>query len=213
VGTTTEVRDGFADVLRVEARPFAEVEREERETYAAGAAAERATHPLLETGNMLNPMQLNAYRAATTTLRFKRVRALVEGKASVLDIGGGEGLIGGQLLRDCGLTTYTGIDLTERFPTQFQRMLDANGLVGAADIEVQTKDLYTLDSEWVARRSPDIALCFEVLEHVPDAESALRTIADSLPEGCERRRGYGVGSPREARHAGSGPPALPQSRE
>ena len=46
------------------------------------------------------------------------------------------------------------------------------------------KDL-PVDQEWVARRRPDIALCFEVLEHVPNAESALRTIVDSLPEGCE----------------------------
>jgi 2-polyprenyl-3-methyl-5-hydroxy-6-metoxy-1,4-benzoquinol methylase len=176
--------DPYAEIRAAESRTYADEARARSAEMKAAAAAEREAYPPLETWPMLPEAQRRVYVADPDTLRCGRTRALVGRDRHVLDIGGGRGYVAGLLLRDSALASYTGFDLWEEFPASFEEMLQANQLEGVTDTYVETKDLYTLNAEWVARRPPNLALCFEVLEHVPDAEGALRVIAASLPVGC-----------------------------
>ena len=140
-------------------------------------------HPPLTRWPIVNDAQYANYSADANTLRRKRICELAGQGKSILDIGAGRGLIGGTVLRDCSPVSYAAIDLSEDFRLSFAQMMEVNNLSPTA-VHVESKDLYTLDADWVGQFSPDIAFCFEVLEHVPDAEKAVAVIADSLPTGC-----------------------------
>jgi hypothetical protein len=58
-------------------------------------------------------------------------------------------------------------------------MAEVNG-IDASGWFLGVKDLYDLTPEWVSRHDPTIVLLLEVLEHLPDPERALRTIADAI---------------------------------
>jgi 2-polyprenyl-3-methyl-5-hydroxy-6-metoxy-1,4-benzoquinol methylase len=180
----TATLDAYADIRDVESRSFGDEGRARLAELKAAAERVRQTYPPLESWPLLSPYHRRVYLRDADTLRCARVRELVGQGTHVLDIGGGRGYIAGLLIRDSSLASYTGFDLSGAFSTSFEGMLEANHLQGIADTHTEVKDLYTLTPEWVARRPPDVALCFEVLEHVPDAERALRVIADSLPVGC-----------------------------
>jgi len=114
-----------------------------------------------------------------TQVRYRRVLDFAMPGDRILDIGVGFGYLACLLLRYTGPKTYTGIDLTQERLDAASRMAEVNGLA-AATMHLAVKDAYDLTPEWVAQHDPDLVLLLEVLEHVPDAEAALASIADCL---------------------------------
>jgi 2-polyprenyl-3-methyl-5-hydroxy-6-metoxy-1,4-benzoquinol methylase len=101
----------------------------------------------------------------------------------VLEIGVGFGQVSGLMMRDTGISGYTGIDIEQHRLDAVHQMAEKNGL-DHLDITTALVDLADLTPEWVAERRPDLIMCEEVLEHVPDAEGALAALSRSMPPGC-----------------------------
>ena len=119
--------------------------------------------------------------------RIRRTLDYVLPGDRVLEVGVGFGYVAGILLRDAGIAGYTGIDLDEHRVVALRQMAETNGLAdgltdgeSARRIEAMVKNIYDLTPQWVAERDPDFVLLAEVLEHVPDAESALAKLAACL---------------------------------
>jgi len=112
-------------------------------------------------------------------VRMRRVLDVVQPGDRVLDIGVNYGYLTGILLRDAGLSAYTGVDLAAHLLDSVRQMREVNGL---ADVpcRLEVQDLYDLTPEWVAQTDPDLVVLLEVLEHVPDAERALARIGRCL---------------------------------
>jgi 2-polyprenyl-3-methyl-5-hydroxy-6-metoxy-1,4-benzoquinol methylase len=112
-------------------------------------------------------------------VRFRRVLDFAMPGDRILDIGVGFGYLACLLLRDTKPKAYAGIDLTQERLDAAARMAEVNGL-SSATMHLAVKDAYDLSPEWVAQHDPDLVLLLEVLEHVPDAEAALASVADCL---------------------------------
>jgi 2-polyprenyl-3-methyl-5-hydroxy-6-metoxy-1,4-benzoquinol methylase len=124
------------------------------------------------------------YEGDNNRLRFRRTLDFVFEGEKVFDIGFGRGYLCGLLLRDRAVAAYHGIDVAPAFVKYVANMIEANGLDGDR-VHVSTGDVYDLDHETVATTGADVVICCEVLEHLPDPEKALRTIADALPAGAD----------------------------
>jgi SAM-dependent methyltransferase len=124
------------------------------------------------------------YQNDHNRLRFRRTLDYVRTGDGVFDIGLGRGYLCGLLLRDAGVDSYHGVDIVAKNVEATRQMVLANGLTGA-DVDVSVGDLYDLTADRVAASRPDLVICCEVLEHVPDPERALRILADTLPDGAE----------------------------
>ena len=107
---------------------------------------------------------------------MRRVLDVVEPGDRVLDIGVNYGYLAGVLLRDGRLSAYTGLDLSEHLLEAVQQMREVNSLTDVP-CKLAVQNLYDLTPEWVAETDPDLVVLLEVLEHVPNAEQALTTIA------------------------------------
>jgi len=112
----------------------------------------------------------------TNQARLSRVLDVVMPGDRIFDIGLGYGYLACLLLRDADIGGYYGIDLTEAQVAATRALAEVNGLAGAP-MRVEVADLYDLTPAKVAERDPDLLLLLEVLEHVPDAELALATLA------------------------------------
>jgi hypothetical protein len=99
----------------------------------------------------------------------------------LLEIGVGFGYITGVLMRDTGISGYAGIDITEKQIAAAQRVAKVYN-VASIPVHLEVVNLYDLTPEWVDKHDPDLVLLLEVLEHVPDAEGALETVARSVRE-------------------------------
>ena len=113
-------------------------------------------------------------------LRFRRTLDFVFNGEKVFDVGFGRGYLCGLLLRDRAIAEYYGIDIVPKFIDCVANMVEANGFDGEK-IHVRIGDVYELNPETVAATGADVVVCCEVLEHLPDPEEALRTMAESLP--------------------------------
>ncbi|HKA69236.1 MAG TPA: class I SAM-dependent methyltransferase [Actinomycetes bacterium] len=116
-------------------------------------------------------------------IRVRRIVDFVLPGDRVLDIGCGRGYLTGVLLRDSPLKSYTGIDILEENFGSARSMIETNGL-GERLAQFERKDVYDLTPDWVAEHDPSLVIMLEMLEHVPDAERALATVARSLPAGA-----------------------------
>lgn len=105
---------------------------------------------------------------------------LVPGE-SVVEIGCGGGFVAAQLLR-AGAGSYRAMDLEPICIRRTTRLLTDLGLDDRVTSVVE-QDLYTLTPPDLAGAS--LVVCSEVIEHVPDPEGALLTIARALPEGAD----------------------------
>ena len=112
----------------------------------------------------------------TNQARLSRVLDFVMPGDRIFDIGLGYGYLACLLLRDSEMSAYLGIDLTESQLRATRAMLEVNGLAGA-QMRLEVGNLYDLTPSRVAEHDPDLLLLLEVLEHVPDAELALATLA------------------------------------
>jgi SAM-dependent methyltransferase len=127
---------------------------------------------------------MSIYQNESNVLRFRRTVDFVRTGETVFDVGFGRGYLCGLLLRDRGVAAYYGIDVVPSFVDYVHNMLDTNGFSGE-NVHVTTGDLYALERETVTATGATVVICCEVLEHLPDPEKALRTLADALPTGAD----------------------------
>jgi 2-polyprenyl-3-methyl-5-hydroxy-6-metoxy-1,4-benzoquinol methylase len=118
------------------------------------------------------------------TLRYRRTMDFAREGDRVFDVGFGDGYLAAQLLLVRKIASYDGIDIVDTKKSRVQRMFAANGL-GDVPIGLEQGDLYELTRERLEGHQATLVYCCEVLEHVPDAEHALRVLADALPEGAD----------------------------
>lgn len=126
-----------------------------------------------------DPWACEVGRTEANRLRFRRMLDLTLPGDRVFDVGSGSGYLACLLLRDGDAASYTGIELSPRKVAVARRLLEVND-VPAERVDNRVGDLY----EVTAADAADATLmtCCEVLEHVPDPESALRILAEALPE-------------------------------
>lgn len=117
-------------------------------------------------------------------LRFRRTLDFARHGEVVFDVGFGRGLLAAQLIKDRGVQTYHGIDIVDRYVPIATDLFHVNGL-SPQSLHLEVGDLYALTRERIASTGATLVICCEVLEHVPDAELALKTLADALPEGAD----------------------------
>jgi SAM-dependent methyltransferase len=151
---------------------------------AASYAHARATVADLLPWRGAGPKARAMYQNDTNRYRFRRILDFVNPGDRIFDIGLGRGYLGGLLLRDSGIASYTGIDIDEKNVIATRSMADANGFAQYL-VDVSVGDLFDLDAERIARSGADLVICCEVLEHLIDPERALNTLAKALPDGVE----------------------------
>lgn len=117
-------------------------------------------------------------------LRFRRTLDFARHGEVVFDVGFGRGLLAAQLIKDRGVQTYHGIDIVDRYVPIATDLFHVNGL-SPQSLHLEVGDLYALTRERIASTGATLVICCEVLEHVPDAELALKTLAEALPEGAD----------------------------
>lgn len=130
------------------------------------------------------PGGLNVHESKTNMLRYRRTMDFVRRGERVFDVGFGRGYLAGLLLRDRQVAAYHGIDIVRANVGSTGKMLAANGLE-SAEVGLSIGDIYDLTRGQVQATGASVLICCEVLEHVPDAERALRTLAEALPDGAD----------------------------
>lgn len=130
------------------------------------------------------PSGMAHFGSDTSKLRFRRTTDFVRPGERVFDVGFGRGHLAGMLLKERELAGYHGIDIVDWHVKAFREMVAANGLEDA-EVGLTIGNLYDLTRKDVEATGASLVICCEVLEHVPDAELALRKLADALPEGAE----------------------------
>ncbi|MFI5428765.1 class I SAM-dependent methyltransferase [Aeromicrobium sp. UC242_57] len=151
------------------------------ETAAWHAYAEDTIGELnytLSTGKELVP------ETKKNRLRFRRTLDFARHGETVFDVGFGRGLLAAQLIKDRGVRRYHGIDIVDRYVPIATDLFHVNGLEPDS-LNLKVADLYQLRREDIEATGAKLVICCEVLEHVPDAELALKTLADALPEGAD----------------------------
>lgn len=120
----------------------------------------------------------------TNRLRYRRTMDFAHEGDRVFDVGFGRGYLAAQLINGRGAARYHGIDIVDTWVEEAHRLIDANGLAGA-DIVLEAGDLFALTQEKIASTDANLVICCEVLEHVDDAELALKILAEALPPGAD----------------------------
>ncbi|MBC7595364.1 MAG: class I SAM-dependent methyltransferase [Kineosporiaceae bacterium] len=126
----------------------------------------------------------SAHESANNRLRYRRMMDFARKGDRVFDVGFGRGFLAAQLIKGSGIACYHGIDIVDEYIPSATTLFANNGLADAP-ITLAKGDLYDLTREKVESTGADLVICCEVLEHVPDAELALKTLSDSLPVGAE----------------------------
>jgi 2-polyprenyl-3-methyl-5-hydroxy-6-metoxy-1,4-benzoquinol methylase len=125
-----------------------------------------------------------AHESKNNRLRYRRMMDFARKGDRVFDVGFGQGFLAAQLIKGSGIAKYHGIDIVDGYVRSATKLFANNGLADAP-IVLEKGDLYDLTREKVESTGADLVICCEVLEHVPDAELALRTLADALPDGAD----------------------------
>ena len=133
--------------------------------------------------SVMPPRRARAYESRTNMTRFARTLEFVRPGDRVYDIGLGHGYLPGVLLRDGQLESYRGVDLVPANVRHTQEVIDNLGAGDRASAAVG--DLYATTRDELTSRGTTLAICCEVIEHVPDPEQALAVLAEALPDGAE----------------------------
>lgn len=149
---------------------------------AARARAAATLTPLI-TGDKVGAYDRKMYVQPSVQARFRRTLDYVLPGDRVLEIGPGRGYLAGLLLRDGQASAYQGIDVVASNIEATRELLELNGLADRATLGLC--DLYDLSYSMVAGFRTDLVVCCEVIEHVPDPERALKTLAAALPTNTE----------------------------
>ncbi len=123
------------------------------------------------------------YESASNRTRFRQTLDFVRPGDRVFEVGPGGGYLAGLLLRDGQIAAYHGIDLQDAPVRRAREFLEINGLADRA--EVSKCNLYDLTRADVEKLGITLLVCCEVLEHVPDPERAMKTLAYVLPAGAD----------------------------
>lgn len=130
------------------------------------------------------PGSMTVPESRVNRLRYRRTMDFAQPGDRVFDVGFGRGYLAAQLIKERGIAAYHGIDVVQGYLKSAHGLFAANGL-SETPIELEIGDLFDLTPEKVAGTGANLMICCEVLEHVDDAERALRTLADALPEGAD----------------------------
>jgi 2-polyprenyl-3-methyl-5-hydroxy-6-metoxy-1,4-benzoquinol methylase len=154
--------------------------RERHRAVDASQYADAMAHlPELKQWSRLPDRNHKVYTSKSDQSRIWRVCQFLSSGDRVLDIGMNHGWTAGVLAQVVRPSAYAGVDLTDGKFDSVREMAEVNG-IDASSWYLGVKDLYDLTREWVEQRNPTILLLLEVLEHVPDPQRALTTIANSM---------------------------------
>ena len=129
-------------------------------------------------------IMVDVEESRTNRLRYRRTMDFARQGDRVFDVGFGRGYLAAQLILGRGVEHYRGIDLVDTWVDEAYRLMKVNGLADA-DVVLEAGDLFALTQETIASSGANLVICCEVLEHVGDAELALRTLAEALPPGAD----------------------------
>lgn len=132
-------------------------------------------------GDLIDASTLRTHQSPRNRARFERLSDYVLPGDSVIEVGCGWGLVGARVLA-AGAGAYRAMDIEAELvdrATQVLRTLGHEDRIGP----ITQKDLYTLTPPDLADAS--LIICSEVIEHVPDPEAALESIARAMPPGAE----------------------------
>jgi 2-polyprenyl-3-methyl-5-hydroxy-6-metoxy-1,4-benzoquinol methylase len=173
------VRQGFAALEGLERLEPATARRLFKDRLEAEARRASETLPVLPKPPRMSDFNYGIMTKETNHTRVCRVLDFVDAGDRVLEIGVGHGYITGMLMRETGLGSYAGIDIKAGQVATARAMAELHR-TGPVPIHLEVKSVYDLTPEWVAKQDPDLVLILEVLEHLPDAEKALATLADCI---------------------------------
>lgn len=131
-----------------------------------------------------NAESVKVHESKNNLLRYRRTMDFARRGERVFDVGFGMGYLAAQLIRERGVASYHGIDIERENAVRAEALFASNGLSNA-DITLEHGNLFDLTREQVASTGATLVICCEVLEHVDDAELALRILADALPDGVD----------------------------
>jgi 2-polyprenyl-3-methyl-5-hydroxy-6-metoxy-1,4-benzoquinol methylase len=175
------VRQGFAALDGLERLDQATARRLLKDRLETEARRAADTLPVLAKEPGATPQNYATMTSETNHTRIRRVLDFVDTDDRILEIGVGFGYITGMLMRETAMSSYTGIDITKRQIAAARRVAKVYN-AASIPVHLEVLNLYDLTAEWVDKHAPDLVLLLEVLEHVPDAEGALATVARSVRE-------------------------------
>jgi 2-polyprenyl-3-methyl-5-hydroxy-6-metoxy-1,4-benzoquinol methylase len=175
------VRQGFAALDGLERLDQAAARRLFKDRLEAEARRAASTLPVLAKEPGATPQNYATMTSEANHTRVRRVLDFVATDDQILEIGVGFGYITGMLMRETAMRSYTGIDITKRQIAAARRVAKVYN-AASIPVHLEVLNLYDLTAEWVDKHAPDLVLLLEVLEHVPDAEGALATVARSVRE-------------------------------
>jgi 2-polyprenyl-3-methyl-5-hydroxy-6-metoxy-1,4-benzoquinol methylase len=178
------VRSQWRALERLERLPEADARRLHAAEYMAQDSDAVAHVPKLKKWPSLPDRSHRVYTGKSNMCRIWRLCQFLSPDDRILDIGMGHGWTAGVLAHVVRPAAYSGVDLTDDKFASVREMADVNGLDGSSWY-LGIKDLYDLTRDWVDQRKPTIVLLLEVLEHVPDSQRALTTIANAIGSDTE----------------------------
>lgn len=119
----------------------------------------------------------------SNVVRFRRVVGFISPGERIFEVGVGQGILATLMLRDGEAASYRGIELEQRWVDATRTMLATNGLADRGSVDLG--NLYDLTRADVEASGASLVVCCEVVEHVPDPDEAVRTLARALPEGTD----------------------------
>lgn len=134
-----------------------------------------------EVGDLVSANVRKVQEDERNRARLERFSDYIVPGEAIVEVGCGAGFVAARVLA-AGAGSYRAMDLEASCVRRTTRLLDALGLQDRVGPIVE-KDLYTLAPGDLEDAS--LVLCSEVIEHVPDPEGALETLAAALPEGTD----------------------------
>jgi 2-polyprenyl-3-methyl-5-hydroxy-6-metoxy-1,4-benzoquinol methylase len=175
------VRQGFDALEGLERLDPGTARRLFKDRLEAEARRAADTVPVLPKPPKMSDFNYGIMTGETNHTRVSRVLDFVDPEDRILEIGVGHGYMTGMLVRETALGSYTGIDIKEGQLATARAMAELHR-TRSVPIHLEVRSVYDLTPEWVAEHEPDLVLILEVLEHLPDAEKALATLADCVRE-------------------------------
>lgn len=152
-----------------------------RERVASELARGERDYQPPEVGDLVSDRVRSVQEDAHNRARLERFSDFVVPGEAVVEVGCGAGFVAARVLA-AGAGSYRAMDLEAGCVRRTTRLLEALDLQDRVG-EIVERDLYTLAAGDLSDAS--LVLCSEVVEHVPDPEVALETLARALPQGAD----------------------------